>query len=140
MQITVSVKGELVRKGLQDLSAEVPKVGRQQIRAAMERIKRRMEEYPEERAGQRYKRTGRFFRSWGIDPAGEGYVLKNTAKDPRSGREYGRFVVGGARGDGQAWMHAGRWQLLRDVVDEEVEKLPGEIEELIQTVARSKGL
>lgn len=140
MRISVTVNGELVRKGLQNLSAEIPQIGRQQIRVVMDRIKRRMEEYPAERPGQRYKRTGKLFYSWGIDPIeNAGYMIKNTARG-KNGKMYGHYVVGDAYGTGQAWMHAGRWKLLRDVVDEEVERLPDEIEERIVMVARREGL
>lgn len=156
MQISVTFKGDLVRKGLQNLAAEMPQIGRQPIRTAMERIKRRMQEYPPEPSGQstasshsvlgtvyrrtrgRYQRTGNFGGHWVITEADHGYKLANTAT--RKGRAYGHYVVGDAYGRGQAWMHEGRWQLLRDVVDEETQKLPAEVERLVNLVARREGL
>jgi hypothetical protein len=157
MKLTVAVKGaELVRKGLQDLAAEIPKIGRQQIRVVMERIKRRMQEYPPEPAGQsvssahailgtvyrparrRYQRTGKLGASWAIEDTGTGYRIENNAA--RRGKLYGQYVVGDAYGTGQAWMHRGRWPLLRDVVEEEVEKLPPEIDKHISLAARRVGL
>jgi hypothetical protein len=158
MQITVSVKGDLVPKGMQDLTAETPMIGRQQIRTVMERIKRRMQEYPPEPEGQsvseshsvlgrifrpakgRYERTGRLGRSWAIlrTEDDNGYRLENNAR--YKGKRYPRFVVGGADGTGQAWMHKGRWPLVRDVTDEETAKLPDEIEEKIRMVARAEGV
>jgi len=142
MQIRITLeRGELVRQGAQNLNAEIPQVGRRQIRTVMERVKRRMEAYPPERQGQRYKRTGRFFRSWGIDRIGNtGYLIKNTARDPRTRKEYGRYVVGTAYGTGQAWMHKGRWELLRDVVEEELQRLPPAVEREIALVARRNNL
>ena len=138
MQLTIKVNGELVRKGLQDLTAEIPKVGRQQIRTVMNRIVRRMQEYPSERLGQRYRRTGRLFASWKIEEVKSGYTVANTAA--RKGRAYGQYVVGDAYGTSQAWMHKGRWLVMRDVVEQEVEKLPQEIENEIYMVARRVGL
>lgn len=141
MRISVDVRGELVRQGAQNLNAEIPQVGRRQIRTVLERIKRRMEGYPPERPGQRYKRTGRFFYSWGIDRVGNtGYVLKNTARSPKTRKEYGQYVVGNAYGLKQAWMHKGRWELLRDVVDQEVAELPDDVEKEIVMVARRENL
>jgi hypothetical protein len=37
-------------------------------------------------------------------------------------------------------MHKGRWEVYRDVVDEEIEKLPDAVEQEIRMVARRKGL
>jgi hypothetical protein len=157
MQISIDVRGELVRQGAENLKAEIPQVGRRQIRTRMERIRRRMQAYPPERAGQsvssshpilgttykavRYRRTGRLGRSWTIERNGDkGYILRNDARDPRTGTRYPRFVVGDAYGLGQAWMHKGRWQLLRDVVDEEVATLPSAVEREIVMVARRNNL
>ena len=138
MQLSIRIDGELVRRGLQDLSGEIPKVGRQQIRFTTERIIRRMQEYPSERPRQKYKRTGRLFRSWKIDSDGKTrYTIENTAA--REGRRYGHYVVGDAYGTSQAWMHRGRWLLFRNVVEQEVEKLPEDVQEKILMAARRKG-
>lgn len=139
MKISVNVKGQLVRAGLQNLAAEVPQVGRRQIRTRMDRIKRRMEAYPPERPGQKYIRTGQMFYSWRIQPTERnGYSLENFAT--RKGVNYPRYVVGDAYGQGQAWMHRGRWELLRDVVEIELQDLPEEIRREIVMVARRHGL
>jgi hypothetical protein len=159
MQISIDVRGELVRQGAENLSAEIPQVGRRQLRTRMERIKRRMQAYPPERAGQsvsaqhatlgkvyrparrRYRRTGRLGRSWEIAQNGDkGYILRNDARDPRTGTRYPRFVVGDAYGTGQAWMHKGRWLVMRDVVDEEIATLPPAVEREIAVVARRNNL
>jgi hypothetical protein len=156
MKFSIKFDGELVRKGLEDLSSEIPKISRQRIRVVMERIKRRMQEYPAERSGQstaisvavvgrayvptpgRYQRTGNLGSRWAIEEIPQGYKIENTAQ--RKGREYGRYVVGDAYGTGQAWMHVGRWQVMRDVVEEELEKLPADVEKHINLVARRVGL
>ena len=155
VQLSVQVRGELVRKGLQNLEAQVPQIGRQQIRTVMDRIKRRMQEYPPEPAGQsiasqhpvlgkiyrtakgRYQRTGLLGASWSIDSTDNGYMISNSAS--RKGRFYAKYVVGNAYGLAQAWMHVGRWQLLRDVTDQEVANLPKEINQQIAMVARRAG-
>lgn len=147
-QLTIKVKGELVRKGLQDLSAELPKIGRQQIRTLMERVKRKMQEYPPEPShrtktaqhgilGLIYTKTGRTGRlgsSWKIEPADNGYRLDNVAP-------YAIYVHGDAYGG----IHNSHpsfkpWNKTRNVMDEEIEKLPREIEDEIVIVARRNGL
>jgi hypothetical protein len=158
MQLAITLRrGELVRQGIENLDAEIPQIGRRRIRTALERVKRRMQAYARERSGQsmvvshatlgkvyvavRYRRTGRLGRSWTIDKAGDsGYVIKNNARDPRTGKAYGHYVVGNAYGTGQAWMHKNRWQVLRDVVDEEVAALPRPVEAEIEMVARRNNL
>lgn len=152
-QITIKTNAPLVRQGLEDLAKEIPLIGRRRLRTATERIKRRMQAYPEERAGQsvasshpvlgtifraaRYRRTGNLGRSWTIESRDKGYTIKNNAS--RKGREYAKYVVGDAAGDGQAWMHVGRWQLFRTVTDEEVAKLPPEILNDISVAGRRIG-
>jgi len=152
MQLTIKVKGELVRRGLQDLAAEIPKVGRQQIRTAMERVKRIVQTYPPEppnrvrygthavlgRIITRAGRTGDYGKGWKIDPATNGYTISNDVA-------YAVYVSGDAYGGRQrTWkdgsMQAYGWHLTRDVVEKEVAKLPDEIEKEISIVARRHGL
>lgn len=152
MKLTVKVDGTLVRQGLQDLKAQVPKVGRQGLRVVLERVKRRMQEYPPEPQGQsktsvhpvlgktfspvkgRYVRTGKLGQSWSIEQVDNGYQIGNSAT--RKGKAYPRFVVGDAYGTGQAWMHKGRWQRFRDVFDQETSRLTDELAAVIRTVTR----
>jgi hypothetical protein len=156
-RISVKVDTKLVRQGLEDLFAEVPKIGRQRIRTITERIKRAMQEYPPEPAGQsiptqhailgtvyakapgRYQRTGNLGSHWAIEetPAHDGYFVENTAE--RKGRAYGKYVVGDAFGTSQARIHQGRWKLFRDVTDEELKALPAEITKEIVLVSRREG-
>lgn len=134
MQITIESNVGLVRQGLQDLQAEIPKIGRRRIYDAMNRITREMEGYPRERPRQKYVRTGNLGASWKVKRTESGYVIENDAR--RRGRRYTRYVVGDAYGTGQAWMHAGRWPLFRDVVDNEIAKMPQEVADEIDLVAR----
>lgn len=157
MQLNFKIENaEIVRRGLQNLSAEIPKVGRQQLRTFADRVVRRMQAYPPEPAGQsisqshpvlgtvytpargRYRRTGKLGASWKITAKSDGYEISNNAE--RRGVRYTIFVVGGARGQGQAWMHKGRWQVFRKVFDEELKRVPPEIEKFIGVVARRNGL
>jgi hypothetical protein len=133
-QLSITVlNADIVRKGLQDLSAEIPKIGRLQIYQTEQAIVRRMKEYPPPPPASTYIRTGTLGAGWMITSNTNGYTISNNTP-------YTKYVVGNAYGLEQAWMHQGRWQLLRDVQDEEVAKLPPAIESEISTVARRLGL
>jgi hypothetical protein len=133
-QLSIQVTGaELVRRGLQDLSAEIPQIGRLQIYQTEQAIVRRMKTYPPPPAASTYVRTGTLGGGWMITPLTNGYTIRNDVP-------YTKHVVGNAYGLEQAWMHVERWQLLRDVNDEEVAKLPKAIEDNITQVARRVGL
>ena len=138
-QLTLSVTGaDVVRQGLQNLGAEIPRIGRLQIYRTSQAIVRRMKEYwtmnvPPELPS--YQRTGTLAGGWMITPNTNGYTTSNATP-------YTKYVHGNAYGLEQAWMHArpGRHQLLRDVTEEEVTKLPDEIANEISMVARRVGL
>lgn len=66
--------------------------------------------YPPQRPKQRYKRTGRLGARWKSAGTPDGARIYNE-------QPYAGYVVGDASGKGQAWMHAGRWWLARDVVE-----------------------
>ena len=138
-QLSIKVTGgELVRQGLQDLAAEIPQIGRLQIYQTQQAVARRLKSYwtnnnPMELPS--YTRTGTLARGYQISPLRDvGYTLSNSTP-------YTKHVVGDAYGLSQAWMHAkpGRHTLWRDVQDDEVDKLPQEIDDAITVVARRKG-
>lgn len=152
-QLTLKIKGELVRQGLQDLSAELPKIGKRQLRDMLNRVVRKMQVYPPEPShrtatsnhsilGLIYTKTGRtgtYFRSWKIEQVAQGYKLSNTAS--RRGHEYAVYVGGDAYGQRQREWNGGSmkgygWRNTREETDKEVEKLPAEIEKEITMVAR----
>jgi hypothetical protein len=86
--------------------------------------------YPPPRPGQKYKRTGRLANSWAVRSAGKNtiQIVNNAAT---RGRPYARYVVGDGGGKGQAWMHAGRWWLGRDVISEEMPALREDLRQYI---------
>jgi len=132
-QLSVTVKGaDLVRKGLQDLEAEIPKIGREQIYRTSQAIVRTMKVYPPPPTYSRYVRTYTLQGGWQIVSKDNGYTVRNDVP-------YTKYVVGNAYGLEQAWMHQGRWNLFRDVAEEETAKLPPEIEKEISMVARRYG-
>jgi hypothetical protein len=153
-QLSIRVKGDLVRKGLQDLGAEIPRVGRQQIYFTMRRIKARMSKagkkpsYPIKWDSEKQRkaffasdgfghgiptrRTGTYINGWTIEPITNGYKMVNQA-------DYAKFLGGDAYGAVHSGIHIGRYEILRDVTEEEVANLPKEIEDQIVMVARRAG-
>jgi len=127
-------KAKIVRKGLQNLWKKLPEIGRGNVWQALLRIARKLRIYPAKRPGQKYVRTFRLKRNWRVVKAGaQGYMILNRTP-------YTHYVVGYARGHGQAWMHVDRWTTFRDQVEEGMERLPKTIDENIQRVAKSEGL
>ncbi len=137
MQLSVTTNADLVRMGLQNLALEVPKIGRNQIWQAMQRAQAKMRIYPAERKDQKYRRTYYLRKNWKIGKASgamAGYTIQNDTP-------YAPYVVGDAYGQRQAWMHIStdqgkRWNLVRDVIEDEVKTLPEAITDELRMVAR----
>lgn len=136
-QLSIDIKNaDIVRQGLQDLAAEVPKIGRLGIYRAMQSGVRTLKEYwtmNKPPALPSYTRKGTLAGGWWITPSANGYSTSNNT-------DYTKHVHGNAYGLEQAWMHQDRHVLLRDVIEDEVSKLPPEIENEISMVARRVGL
>ena len=121
--------GKIVRRGLQDLQAEIPKVSRLSIYNALRRVLKRMRKEPGRLAS--YSRTGTMRAGWPYRPIRLGsnaYTLYNDVA-------YTMYVVGDSEGLGQAWFHVGRWENFREAVEEELAKLPEEAERAIELYA-----
>ena len=128
LRFELTVRGQSsVANELRTAAAKAPKEMQeatyrwaQTVRAAL-----KAKPYPAKRPGQKYVRTGRLANSWAVERQGKGVVIVNRAEG-RSG-PYSRFVIGDAKGAGQAWMHRGRWWTGRGVVDEYREALRDDI-------------
>lgn len=114
MQSTVRVDGSEVVSTTNRLLLAVetlePKIVRPAVEAGMEYARK----YPPLIPGQRYVRTGTYFRSFRITQSGRAFTIASNAV--RNGRKYSRYVGGYADGSGQATIHAGRWVLLRTAI------------------------
>jgi len=140
--ITLSVQvrnAKLVKKALEDLNAEIPKISAGRIWGRLNAAKARMKQYPPVKPWSKYRRTRNYARGWDIqkNPSG-GDVIVSYSFINRV--QYARLVGGGANRDGQAWMHMGWWPLTRDVLDDKLSALPKEISQLITVAARRRGL
>lgn len=136
--VTIEVENaEIVRQGLEDFAAEMPKIGRLQLYRASQRIYKRLGIYPAQYPGQIYKRTGELRRSRLIEKTDKGYLVSVAPLDKR-GRAYASLVLGYPQGGGQAAYHQGRWVPIALILEEELAELPQEVvQELRAAVARS---
>jgi hypothetical protein len=142
VQISTQLRGaELVSQGLEDLRAEIPRVGAKGIYNAFVRARRRVVKPPPHRPGQTYVRTGTYETGWIIrrnpgkgNRSIPGYSLIGTAF--QRGRDYTVHVAGDAYGNRQAWMHQGRWYPARDAIELEQSELDQEVQAELDMVAR----
>jgi hypothetical protein len=152
--LKVQTNAKMVRKGLEDLRAEIPKVGRARMYDALFRAMQRLKKpgkkpkYPipwdsirqmkkviamlRKRNNLPYKRTGAYQRAYRIRRLQAGHELSNPAPSAK-------YVGGTGRGERRSRIHAGRWPLMRDEVDKELLKLPSAVVQHIKIVARQKG-
>lgn len=152
--IKVKVEGKLVKQGLQNLSAEIPKIGRNQIYQVMVRSKKELRkevprptypiqwDSPRQKIkviillryvlGMPYQRRGIYQKAFNIEKNEDGYTLVNES-------ERAVYLSGDADGQGQSRIHRGRWPLMRDVVDNEMTKLPTAVVAHIVIVAKEQG-
>lgn len=139
MQLKVKIENaRLVRQGLENTAAQVPRIGRKAIYDRLQKlVSKVLKKYPPPRPGQRYKRTFRFKRSWRLTRhRDDGWMIRNDARAGKRRRRYGKYVVGDAVGRGQAWMHKGRWFVMRDKVEEALSDLPKDVTKKIHLYAR----
>lgn len=154
VQLTIKAQGaELVRQGLEDVTAEIPRIGRKRIYEATRRaqailrLPKSRPRYPIRWVSERQRRA--FFASdgfgrgipssrsgrslqWEISPTGNGYTLFNSS-------DYSRYLYGYADGSGQSQIFDADYPLFRDVVENEIENLPEDIKEHISYYCRGKG-
>lgn len=156
VQLSVKTTGaELVRQGLQDLTAEIPKIGRKGIYDKMVEARTELRtagkpiSYPVRWASEKqrryviallrskgnlpYRRTGKHPSSWNIVKITEGYRFENEV-------DTAVHLYGNYEGARQSPIHEGRHPIFQKVIEEKVQELPPEIEQHITYYARSKGL
>lgn len=134
VQLKFTFKAKPVISGLKKIIDRIFKIPKFDLESWMEKVVDVLKVYPPPRPRQKYKRTYRLRRGWKVRQVNEfAYMIRNTVP-------YTKYVQGGANGEGQAWMHTGRWKLFRDIVDDEYSGLPRKIRESLNYVTRSAGL
>ena len=155
--IRMSVKAtgaEVVRQGLQDLNAEIPRIGRKGIYDKMRGVLTRLRQpgapstspvnWDSEKQRRfvlaklsaednlPYRRTGHIPRAWELVPLPLGYRLENS-------QDASVYLYGNYEGLRQSSIHEGRWPIFHDLVDAAIEDMPQDIESQISFYGRSKG-
>jgi hypothetical protein len=154
--IRVTSNAKLVAKSLQDLGAEIPKVGRQQIYNVALRSrtilrkpgKKSKRPVPWDSIRQKikvliilryvlkempYRRRGIYNKAFNIVKQPNGYDIINE-------QERATYISGDADGKGQSKIFRGRYPIMRNVIDQEMDKLPTAVVAHIELVAQKKGL
>jgi hypothetical protein len=96
------------------------------MQRAVLRIQRDMQEYPQQRAGSTYRRTGTLGRKWTKKVRQEGEYLTGRVGNNTS---YGPFVQSRQF---QARVHRGRWQTDAQVVNRNMDAIVGDFEAAIR--------
>lgn len=125
MPITVSITGldDALRRLERAAGDEALRRG---MVRAVERLRNRMADYPQQRRGSSYRRTGTLGRRWvtrveGASGGVRGRVGNNTI--------YGPLVQSQAF---QARVHRGRWQTDQQVIERETETITGYFREEVE--------
>jgi hypothetical protein len=138
--ITVKVENQKVKQGLRVVGDAIPRATDRLVKKTMEAARDEVRTYPPELPGQKYKRTGRRYRATKVVRADtRAYRLESNPVYP-GGRTANPFVVGDAKGLGQAWMHVGRWTKIKDAVDKHVKALLKDISQEIGAILRRSGM
>jgi hypothetical protein len=119
----IEVRGwQRVANELRRLAVDMPDMSAQVMADFGQHTRRTLKgtRYPPPPPNSTYVRTGRLASSWSADVSGIKAIIRNTARNPRGGRPYAIYVVGDAKGEGQASIHSGRWWRGRDIVEREV--------------------
>ena len=122
-------------KGVDALIAKLGKVQatnilRPPMQRAVLRIQRDMQEYPTQRVGSTYRRTGTLGRKWTIRVQQSGQYLEGKVGN---NTRYAAFVQSRQF---QSRVHRGRWQTDERVVNLNARKIVADFEQTIAAVLR----
>lgn len=152
IQMTIKADTDIVRQGLEDLSREIPRIGRQRIYEALRHAqgilkaaksrpgspiqwdteKQRKAFFASDGFGRGIptRRTGRSNR-WDLVRSGDGWMLSNPT-------DYAGYLYGHYDGGGQSRIFRADYPLFQGVVENEVTALPPDIEQHITYYGREK--
>lgn len=142
MQISVKLTGAgNIQIGLRKLAQALPDLANDDVENALELARHEASGWwsggnsyaVSETSGQTYVRTGAYGRLTYVEQDGAAFRLVSEAA-------HSEFVGGDADGEGQAWMHVGRWPVRAVVVRRYAETLTGDIDNRIQEAAEAVGL
>ncbi len=123
IRLTSEMDSKQARAALQALKEAVSDGWRVRLLQTVTLIVRRLQIYPPPPPRSRYVRTYRFKNAWRVAEQPDGYSISNAVRGSRN-RPYAAYVTGNAEGESQATIHAGRWPVFRDVVDDALDRFP----------------
>lgn len=154
VQMTIHADGaDIVRQGLEDLSREIPRIGRQRIYEALRHAQGILKSsksrpgYPIQwdsiKQRKAFFATGGFGRGiptrrtgasnrWSLVRSGEGWELSNPA-------DWAGYLYGHYDGGGQSRIFQADYPLFAEVVENEITALPDDIEQNITWYGRGLG-
>lgn len=145
VQIKTTFKGDkVIQSGLQRLKSGVENIPAGIIRPEMEQAAEEARTYPAELPGQRYVRTGARYAATRVEAGANNQYSKSytVVSDPKyaGGRSADPYVLGDARGRGQAAIHRGRWKLLYVAVTEAIGRAVSAAERIVRGTWEGGGL
>lgn len=147
MKITLRIEDGKVRDGLRNVANALPDITAENMLGAMILARDNASTWTggasystPAPAGSAYRRTGIYGGAMKVQRIGLSVSISNDARSPRTGKLYPQFVGGRADGTGQARVHAGRWPVIRQEVDKQVEPLVQKIDDDLQRKVRREGL
>lgn len=143
-QVTAKITGVgNIQQSLNTIGRAAPRITSRRIGEAMTRAMKRAvpwdggASYAVPTSGD-YQRTGTLGRETNVVQNGEAYTIQSNAY--QHGHAYSKYVIGDASGAGQASIHAGRWVLLAQAVEDELIPLTDEIDGDLSDLARQEGI
>lgn len=153
ISLQVKVNTKLVRRGLENLRAQLPKIGDFRTKEAATEIARRMSRpgrkitYPvnwdslkqkiyviirimKRQGSLPYIRTHAMERGWKVERVQRGAKVYNNVRGSK-------YVYGTMRSKWQSNIHIGRWLILRDVYDKVVAELPKRVRESLKRIPKA---
>lgn len=146
VQIKTTFKGDkVIQSGLTRVKTEVGNIPAGIIRPEMEQAADETGRgYPPELPGQRYVRTGARYAATRVEAGANNQYSKSytVVSDPKyaGGRSADPYVLGDARGRGQAAIHRGRWKLLYVAVTEAIGRAVSAAERIVRGTWEGGGL
>ena len=138
-QVTHTENDAEVKTLVQRAALAVKNLPAKVIKAEMERARDEARFYPPELPDQRYIRTGKRYDATKLVKVERAkYRIESTPRY-RYGQTGNPYVIGDARGRGQARIHEGRWNLLADVMARAVERIVEKGREYFRNVLERNG-
>jgi hypothetical protein len=133
------INRDFVLRALQNIQYMLPELTSKEAERVAKASVKKAQNYPPAPFGSTYIRTYEFKNAWEVSQYGAyGYEIYNDAN--QFGSLYPVYVMGNDLGQGQAGVHSGNWELIRDVVDYEIEDTLSAFESDIRNVVKSEGL